>query len=164
MRRWQTQPSANRRWLSVIGRLLLALSLWHAPLPMLHAHGTDLVDQASAMTFVDHLVEYHPDTALNSHIDFGWHWHLVPPVNHSQGENSEENCPYCPQDSQDTLPQTQQSNTNLNCASSWTVCVWLSSHPNPVRLTCRQLSTPTTFLDTYLGSVPLGTLLRVARC
>jgi len=164
MRRHKTQSSANKRWPSVIGRILLALSLWHAPLPMLHAHGTDLIDQATATNFVDHLAAYHPEMTLNSHVDFGWHWHLVPPVKHCQGEGSDDDCPYGHQDSQDTLPQTQQSSTTWNCVGSWTACVWLSCHPSPVRLTCCPTPTPTTFLDTYLDSVPLGTLLRVARC
>ena len=164
MRRGKTPPSAKKRGLSVIGRLLLVLSLWHAPMPMLHAHGTDLADLASAGKFVDHLTEYHPDSALNSHIDFGWHWHLVPPVKHCQGDGSDEQCPYGPHESQDTLPQTQHSSETLTCVGSWTACVWLSCHPTPARLTCAVAPTPTAFLDTYLGSVPLGTLLRVARC
>ena len=72
-----------RQWLSVMGRLVLVASLWHAPLPMLHAHDADNHDASSAATLVDHLAEYHSDAALNSHIDFGWHWHLVPPVPNS---------------------------------------------------------------------------------
>ena len=83
MRRRRPTANAMRQWLSVMGRLVLVASLWHAPLPMLHAHDADNHDASSAATLVDHLAEYHSDAALNSHIDFGWHWHLVPPVPNS---------------------------------------------------------------------------------
>ena len=155
-----------RQWLSVMGRLVLVASLWHAPLPMLHAHDADIHDASSAAKFVDHLAEYHSDVALNSHIDFGWHWHLVPPPSNHPGDESQDGpCPFCPHDAPDTLLQGQQSVTALQSACTWIVFAWMSSPPHATGLAPPVApATPTQFLDTYLGSVRLGTLLRVARC
>ena len=83
MRRRRPTANAMRQWLFVMGRLALVDSLWHAPLPMLPAHDADIHDTSSAAMLVDHLAEDHSDAALNSHIDFGWHWHLVPPSQNS---------------------------------------------------------------------------------
>jgi hypothetical protein len=156
--------STFRRWLSLMGRLALIVSVWNAPLPMLHAHGTDLDDSPSATEFADHLAEYHPDAPINSHFDFGWHWHLVPlKVNHPGDENSDGQCPFCPLDSHDTLLQTQSS-TAVNSFGVWSATSWLSI-VQPSAAPVDQVHQLTTrYLDTYLGSVPLGTLLRVARC
>ncbi|MBS0202880.1 MAG: hypothetical protein JSS49_08285 [Planctomycetes bacterium] len=152
-----------RRWLSLLGRLALIVSLWHAPLPMLHAHGTDIDDLATVETFVDHLVDYHPDVAINSHVDFGWHWHLVlPPVSHPGEDSSDGRCP-CSSHDEQTLTQSQQVTQVLQEVCSWAATDWTiddSVLSNPVV----RVVTGTKFLDTYLGSVRLRTLLRVARC
>ena len=166
MRLRRRHANSIRQRLSVLGRLAMIVSLWHAPLPMLHAHDADVHDSTSAIAFVDHLAEFHPDVAVNSHIDFGWHWHLVPPpVNHPGDEPADGHCPFCPQDSQDTLLQAQASVNSLQSVCTWSVSAWLSSCPSSSGLAVRVApATPTQFLETYLGSVPLGTLLRVARC
>jgi hypothetical protein len=156
----------KRRRLSILGRLVLIVSLWHAPLPVLHAHDADIHDASSSAEFVDHLAEYHPEVALNSHFDFGWHWHLVPPpVTHPGGESQDGTCPFCPQDGPTTLPQAQTSVVSLQTACTWIVSEWMPGLAVGTGLVRRVSSvTSTQFLDTYLGSVPLGTLLRVARC
>ncbi len=168
MRLRNPRAKAMKQWLSVWGRLAMIVSLWHAPLPMLHAHDADVHDSTSAATFVDHLVEYHPDVAVNSHIDFGWHWHLVPPpVSHPGGDPTDGQCPFCPQDSQDTVLQTQASVNPLESVFTWSgsASAWQSTCPSLKGLDVPvPPATPTQFLDTYLGSVRLGTLLRVARC
>ena len=152
-----------QRRLSLLGRLALIVSLWHAPLPMLHVHGADVEDPATVEAFVDHLVDYHPDVAVNSHIDFGWHWHLVPPpVSHPGDDSSDKDCPHCPQDDQ-TLERSVQTSAVLQSTCSWATTAWTVGDSNPSQpIGC--VATGTQFLDTYLGSVRLRTLLRVARC
>jgi len=158
----QFRPS----WLPVLGRLALIVSLWHAPLPMLHAHDADLHNTTSVEVFVHHLTDYHPDVALNSQIDFGWHWHLVPPpVNHPVNESGDRNCPYSSDETCATVMAGQSSASTLQVVCTWFVSAWMSDCPaasGSLRFAAANASTQ--FLDTYLGSVPLGTLLRVARC
>lgn len=151
------------KMLSLFGRLALIVSLWHAPFPMLHAHDADVVHASSASVFMHHMSDFHPDVAVNSHEDFGWHWHLVPPPsNHPEEESSHGNCPFCPQDSHDTLLQTQAPLTVLQ-SGHWTGPVWMSVPQQPA-VGLPVATAPVKFLDTYLDSVPLRTLLRVARC
>lgn len=159
----QSQPRTVRRWLSLMGRLALIVSLWNGPIPLVHAHGADVDSTVVSETFTGHLAHYHSNVSINSHIDFGWHWHLVPkPANHPGEESQDGSCPFCPQDSQESQLQTQQVASALNLAAAFTVTAWLSSYPEVgPRL---KPTASTQFLDTYLGSVSLGTLLRVARC
>jgi hypothetical protein len=158
-----SQPHTIRRWLSILGRLALIVSLWNGPIPLVHAHSADIDEAAATETFTGHLAHYHSDVTVNSHIDFGWHWHLIPKPAHHPGEESQDGpCPFCPQDSQDSQLQTQQVASPLNTATACTVTAWLSNFPEVgPRL---KATASTQFLDTYLGSVSLGTLLRVARC
>src|SRR5579871_4630370 len=87
MRRNKRLSNRATRALAVIGRALLIVSLWNAPLPVIHAHGADISESADATEFAAHLAEYHADVTLNSHIDFGWHWHLVLPHDCQPGDN-----------------------------------------------------------------------------
>ena len=166
MRRRSVRATGMRRWLAVMGRLVLIVSLWHAPLPILHAHDADVDESSVSVTRVDHLVEYHADVPVNSHVDFGWHWHLIPPpVSHPCDESSEGDCPFCPHDSQASLPQAQSVATSIQSMDFGTTIAWQSIVPNVMgRLRCNGPEAATQFLETYLGSVSLGTLLRVARC
>ena len=52
-----------------MGRVALIVSVWHAPLPMLHSHDADIHDPDAAATVVHHLAEYHPEVSVNSHFD-----------------------------------------------------------------------------------------------
>lgn len=161
MATFSQQTSTPRRWLSVMGRLALIVSVWNAPLPMLHAHGTD-VDDATPSAFSDHMSVYHPDAVINSHFDFGWHWHLVPPPSNHPGKtgSSDGHCPYCPMDGHDTLVQTSPA---IASAWAWSIAgSWCDVVP-PESSADASSHISTRYLDTYLGSVPLGTLLRVAR-
>ena len=87
----QNGQTAIRKYrpLALVGRALLIVSLWNAPLPMVHAHGADVDDSADAAGFAEHLAKYHGDVTLNSHVDFGWHWHLVLP----RDSNPDDDCP-----------------------------------------------------------------------
>jgi hypothetical protein len=146
-----------------LGRLALIVSLWNGPLPIVHAHDADVHDPALAGDVIHHLEHYHPHVLPNSHIDFGWHWHLVPPpANHSDEKGSDDgDCPYCPRGSQETQLQSS-ADVTLQTMGTWFVPVKVCSGFIPIPTAVSQRSTH--YLDTYLDSVSLGTLLRVARC
>lgn len=166
MRLPRGRANAIRRGLSVMGRLALIVSLWHAPLPIVHAHGVDVADSVP-FALVDHLVEFHPDVALNSDVDLGWHWHLVPPPAGYPCEKSQDgNCPFCPHDAPAaTLPHVQTSMPAVQMIDVGNMFAWhLMAHVAVKSPRWNASEAPTQFLDTYLGSVSLGTLLRVARC
>lgn len=149
--------------LNLLARLLLIASLWNAPLPLLHSHDADVHDEAIADSVVDHLSEYHPGVIVNSHINFGWHWHLVlRPSRHPGSQANHKQCPYCPQDTSDVQLQAPTSLVTTSPACAWGPCSCLTLETTPV--TCRPATTRSHYLGTYLNSVPLGTLLRVARC
>jgi hypothetical protein len=163
MRQREPRADAKQSWPSLLGRLALIVSLWNAPLPIMHAHGADSDSLRSPGALASHLVDYHPDILMNSHVDLGWHWHLVPPpVNHPGDESKAGPCPFCPQDARDSQLQAQSAVDLFQLASMDLVPAWRSKCPErTVRIAP---ATPTQFLDTYLGSVPLRTLLRVVRC
>lgn len=144
-----------------MGRLALIVSLWNAPIPLLHAHGADVNVADVSETFVDHLAAYHHDE-LNSHVDFGWHWHLVPkPAKHPTDKSKGSDCPFCPQDTADFEQQITQGPAACQLLAAPVPVVWPVYVP---QLTMPVAAAPSQFLDTYLDSVPLRTLLRVARC
>ena len=164
----QSWGRANAIWrkLSVLGRFALIVSLWHAPLPILHAHDADIAHSQVPEALVDHLVEYHPDVFSNSPFELGWHWHLVlPPAGHPGDQSPEGDCPFCPLDSPLSLPQVQLPVATTLSLDLGMAFVWHSMAHVAIQLPRWSASEPPTrFLDTYLGSVSLGTLLRVARC
>lgn len=81
----------------VVVRLSLVLSLWHAPLPVLHAHTLSFADLNGNPLLADHLVRYHCSEGDHLHStdvsDTDWHWHFVIP-----------NCDGCCSDSDDHHP------------------------------------------------------------
>ena len=153
------------RGLSVVGRMCLIVSLWHAPVPMIHSHGSDIDESPIAAAAVEHLTEYHASVPVNSHVDFGWHVHLVLLTDPVANEP-------CDEDGQsDRAPFydpfiAAQANVSLMLANSleWqTYSTWCPPRVDrPVSVMAR--ATPSQFLGTYLDAVPLRTLLRVARC
>lgn len=157
----RNSPTQRRGgWLSLMGRLALIVSLWNAPIPVLHAHGADVTSADASETFVDHLATYHHDD-VNSHVDFGWHWHLVPkPAKHPTGTKGHD-CPFCPHDTADFELQVSQGPVSCQQITAPIPMVWPATVP---QVTMPMASAPSQFLDTYLDSVPLRTLLRVARC
>lgn len=154
-----------RRRLSVLGRLCLIVFLWRAPVPMIHSHDSDIDDAPSACAAVEHLTEHHSGVPVNSHVDFGWHVHFVlladPAANEPCDEDGQpDRAPFydpfvaAPAESGLTWATTPEWPSPTN----W--CVPKVDRAVPV--VCR--SSPSQFLGTYLGAVPLRTLLRVARC
>ncbi len=153
------------RGLSVLGRLCLILSLWHAPLPMIHAHGSDIEGPFSPSAAVEHLNQHHLDVAVNSHVEFGWHVHLVlladPIVDEPYDEDGQpDHAPfYDPFVScQATASPTVALEAERYVPFDWNAARVLSL--TPIVTAAR----PTQFLGTYLDAVPLRTLLRVSRC
>ena len=153
------------RGLSVFGRLCLIVALWHAPVPMIHSHGTDIDKSSSPSAAVEHLTEHHSNVPVNSHVDFGWHVHFVllaDPV-------AEE---LCDEDGQpDRAPYydpfvASQAEVSLTVALSveWPApTCWYTQRVDRPALVVAP-ARPAQFLGTYLDSVSLRTLLRVARC
>lgn len=80
----QARPGSSRlhRTCGIVARLGLILSLWHAPIPWLHHHGTNVAETSSpllAAEFRDHLYSFHRTAELNSGEEFGWHCHWLLP-------------------------------------------------------------------------------------
>lgn len=153
------------RGLSVWGRLCLIVSLWHAPLPMIHAHGSDIEDAFSPSAAVEHLNKHHLDVPVDSHEEFGWHVHLVLLSDPTVDE------PYDEDGQPDRAPIYDPF---VICQTTACPTVALEAdrdvflYRNAVRvLSLMPIITearPSQFLGTYLNAVPLRTLLRVARC
>lgn len=70
---------------AVAARLLLILSMWHAPLPILHAHTLSLSETAGNDRLADHLLTFHQDvhgsTPDRDREYRDWHWHFIIPDN-----------------------------------------------------------------------------------
>lgn len=80
----QSKPSSSRlhRSCGIVARLGLILSLWQAPIPWLHSHGTDVSEITSplfACDFCEHLRTFHSADELNSGEEYGWHCHWILP-------------------------------------------------------------------------------------
>lgn len=134
-------------------------------MPMLHAHGADFAGSAGVMAFEEHLAEYHFEASLNSHVDFGWHWHLVLPMeDHSNSECDGGHHPHVPYGARDSLMVVQSNAPSLHIAPI-AVLTWEAPTPALMCMVFQSIEHhPTKFLATYLGSISLGDLLRVARC
>jgi hypothetical protein len=152
------------RGLSVLGRLCLMASLWHAPVPMIHSHGSDIDESPGASAAVEHLSEHHVGIPVNSHADFGWHVHFVMPADPVADE------PFDEDGQPDRAPfynpfVASQAATSLTMAcSDWqSPSHWYMPRIDRPMLVVAQAS-HSQFLGTYLEAVPLRTLLRVARC
>lgn len=141
-------------------RLCLLLTLWQAPIPLVHAHEAAGWDQAA---LARHVSEFHGDTAAPGECD--WHWHLVLPA---------WGCPALPTQSNDdpaepvqfdvTVVRLDDSVTHDESGSLGAeLAEW--STPQPV-LSMRPAATTagSSFLTTYSIDVPLHQLLRVIRC
>ena len=74
--------SRSMRIVLTISRLCLILSLWQAPVPWLHCHGSDMASVASATSTHErsyHLIRFHQSDDLETDASFGWHYHWVLP-------------------------------------------------------------------------------------
>ncbi len=82
----------------IVTRCCLILSLWQAPIPWLHCHGTSVGERvssiASARDFSTHLAVFHPAVDLNSDHDFGWHLHwILPSWSHALDDTPDDEPP-----------------------------------------------------------------------
>lgn len=153
------------RGLSVLGRLCLVVALWRAPVPMIHSHGADIDGSSRPSVTVEHLTEFHSGVQVNSHVDFGWHVHLVLLADPTVDEP-------CDEDGRpDRAPfydpfVASQAEVSLTLAFfvEWpTPTYWHTQRVDRPALVVAPAS-PSQFLGTYLDAVALRTLLRVARC
>ena len=153
------------RGLSVLGRLCLMASLWHAPVPMIHSHGSDIDESPGASAAVEHLTEYHSGVPVNSHADFGWHIHLVlladPVADEPCDEDGQpDRAPYYAP----FVASQAEASPMLALSVEWPApTCWSAQGTDRSALVVAPASS-SQFLGTYLESVPLRTLLRVARC
>lgn len=70
----------RRSPLTVVFRLVLLMSLWHAPIPCRHLH------HGVTASVAQHVSEFHHgDTAA---CEMGWHWHLMMPDGSQQASNT----------------------------------------------------------------------------
>ena len=153
------------RGLSVLGRLCLIASLWHAPVPMIHAHGSDLDESPNSPAAVEHLAEYHSNVPANSHVDFGWHIHFVLLVDPVADEPCDEDGQPDRAPFYDPFVASQtEAGVTVVLSVEWPAptCWCMQRVDRPVLVVAR--ASPSQFLSTYLDAVSLRTLLRVARC
>lgn len=154
------------RGLSVLARFCLMASLWHAPVPLIHSHDSDIEELSNASAaFVEHLTEYHSGVPVNSHVDFGWHVHFVLLADPVADEPCDEDGRPDRAPAYDPFVACQVVvSPNLALSFEWQSLPCLSVS----RVACHTfVAAPpngSQFLGTYLDSVSLRTLLRVARC
>jgi hypothetical protein len=60
-------------------RVVLALSLWHAPIPWVHAHEIDGPDVDHLQVLSRHVAEFHSRELNQGEKKLDWHMHLVLP-------------------------------------------------------------------------------------
>lgn len=72
------------------GRILLVLSLWHAPIPWLHHHDLEGPAVAHTPALYSHVHEFHPAAAEQGLSHSDWHAHLLLPWCHEALPCSEE--------------------------------------------------------------------------
>ncbi|HVV99722.1 MAG TPA: hypothetical protein VHB77_05260 [Planctomycetaceae bacterium] len=63
--------------LAIVGRALLALSLWQGPIPWAHVHAVAAADAEANDVLARHLLHFHPDHSPS--LAFAWHVHFVLP-------------------------------------------------------------------------------------
>lgn len=141
-------------------RLCLLLTLWQAPIPLVHAHQAPGWD-ASALA--RHVQEFHQDSADPD--DCQWHWHLILPAwSHPLLPDQTDDRPADLVDFDVTVLRLddavgpQQAIEIVADVMDWQPP--LSWQPAPQCSTARRES----FLTTYLTAVPLQQLLCENRC
>lgn len=81
--------ATGRRSVRIAVRLLLVLSLWHAPIPWVHAHDLEGPDVEHTAPLLHHVSEHHSHDVAIGMTHCAWHSHLVVP-----GEcHRHEGCP-----------------------------------------------------------------------
>lgn len=78
----QVRSSRIRNAWMIASRLCMIISLWQAPIPWFHCHGTNvsqLTSIASALELSSHLAVYHFSIGSDEDHDLGWHFHWVLP-------------------------------------------------------------------------------------
>lgn len=175
-------PAVVVRPISAGLRILLLLSMWHAPFPWLHGHaiaGPD-VDQASSLA--RHVDGFHAGEREHGDTKTGWHVHLILP-------SAPNDCGKCPQP--DDADEPAHSG-HLHCTLKFAVS---RPHDSPVvndlevawNAPSHGMQSPcvlagwslpqivesgtfpgpdrgTRFLGTFAGAVPLCDLLGVRVC
>src|SRR5262249_55342873 len=75
----RTLQRSIRRLTCRILRVVLALSLWHAPIPWVHAHEIDGPEVDHSLVLSRHVAEFHSRELSQGERRLDWHMHLVLP-------------------------------------------------------------------------------------
>lgn len=144
---------------SLLARVGLILSLWQAPIPWLHSHGTDLEPSSSARLISelrDHLDTFHRPFEINSEEDFGWHCHwIIPSWFHTSDDAADEQRPCREYATFDSLIPSTLASDSLEIPL-------LAALPEPATLRhsghfeCHLRLAPTTSLPSLWTHLPTG--------
>lgn len=122
MNRFWCSFSTSGRLIAVISRLCLTLSLWHAPLPILHAHSfaAERVERDEWLSH--HVASFHPEKTHQDD-ESAWHLHLmlysdVCPC--GEGHSHQQKCPDGHECPQWKMAVQSSSVAEVNLGHSWT--------------------------------------------
>jgi hypothetical protein len=79
-----TARQTSRKSRHRILRVILAMSLWHAPIPWVHVHDLEGPQVDHRQSLAQHVAEFHSRDLAWGHSQLDWHAHLVLPwsLNH----------------------------------------------------------------------------------
>lgn len=176
LRRRSTSGTLAARSIASL-RVLLVLSLWHAPFPWMHEHDLEGSVVESMGHLARHVDEYHGDALRRGETHCGWHVHLVCPSAMDPSGKCQQSAPGdAPSDEGQVcgVLKFAVSRTNARAADDagfLDAGKTLSSLPlawmpiqRPTLTAGTGVRPPPHFLGTYGDSVALGTLLGVCLC
>ncbi|MBS0267170.1 MAG: hypothetical protein JSS02_34920 [Planctomycetes bacterium] len=156
-------------------RVVMALSLWHAPVPWVHFHDLESPEFARQETLAIHVAEYHSQELLAGLTTLDWHAHLVLPWSHDphapqpgQGDDEsrpDENCVECAGSVEIAAGTTAESRwcSGLS-AGLWGPGGDVSSGAGLARQGNGPELRPCQFFTTYGGAAALRNLIAVRVC
>lgn len=168
-----TDSAPQRLTQRAIFRLVLMLSLWHAPVPLLHAHDGAVPVETPAFSLNWHLQKFHSNVAAVEPIELGWHLHfvLISELCQSQAYTCSFDVPsidiQCTQQTAIVLDHLAVDEQLMAESDALTYPHWV-----PERLSAAgtlDVSVPGLrrcrhFLPTFSESIRISNLLGIARC
>lgn len=147
-------------------------SLWHAPVPWIHIHGSPAAGSLSNAYLDHHLGEFHANFAPSQVAELGWHMHLVLPWSiHHQGDcDQDHNGQSCNDVLAGVKYGTARATPNGNAQSHDSFRAggdrWIAiTHDAPpadllIPQSCRsEVRPPLGFFASFLGSVSICDLI-----
>lgn len=158
----RTQSRRDRQPVWAWLRLCLLLTLWQAPIPLVHAHAGHGWEHAS---LARHVQDFHGDAAVPE--DDEWHWHLVLPAwGHPATPAPLHDGPDEPEPVQFEASVVRLHDSGVQPGSDLAAADFMDRGSPPVGVPVRPPTAAASraFLTTYLSDVALHQLLRVNRC